>query len=110
MRHAPVEGAELHDRDESSQVQHFALHVLAVLHAAQVEQLGACNHPLALDTNSRFGLFLGTETPIMTPNGMNFSYFFFLSTGIGSSATHLTCSTAMKVNGSKANTDLSALL
>lgn len=40
--HAPVERPELHDRNEARQVQDLPLHVLAILHATQVEQLGAC--------------------------------------------------------------------
>ena len=38
----PAEGPKLHHRDEACQVQHLALHVAPVLHAAQVEQLSAC--------------------------------------------------------------------
>ena len=39
---APAKGPELHHRDEARQVQHLALHVAPIFHAAQVEQLSAC--------------------------------------------------------------------
>ena len=42
VRHAPTEGPELHDRNEACQVEHFSLHVLAILHPTEVKQLGAC--------------------------------------------------------------------
>lgn len=52
MCHTPAEWAELHDRDEAGKVEHLALHVLAVLHAAQVEQLCACRHNKALSVSN----------------------------------------------------------
>jgi len=42
VRLAPGQRPELLHRDEARQVEHLALQVLAVAHAAQVEQLGAC--------------------------------------------------------------------
>lgn len=42
VRHAPAEGPELHDRNETCQIEHFPLHVLAILHPAEVEQLCTC--------------------------------------------------------------------
>lgn len=46
MGEAPGERPELHDRDEACQVEHLPLQVLAVADAAQIEQLGACTHPI----------------------------------------------------------------
>ena len=42
MCRPPAEGPELHDRDKPGQVQHLSLHVLAIAHATEVEQLCAC--------------------------------------------------------------------
>ena len=42
MGSAPGQGAQLHDADEAGQVEHLPLEVVAVAHAAQVEQLGPC--------------------------------------------------------------------
>ena len=47
---APGERPELHDRDEARKVVDLALQVLAVPHAAQVEQLCACAQPIPLFT------------------------------------------------------------
>lgn len=45
MVHAPIEGVKLHDGDEPGQVQHLTVHVLAIAHAVQVEELGSCRPP-----------------------------------------------------------------
>ena len=37
---APGQRPELHDANEAGQVEHLALEILAVLHTAEVEQLG----------------------------------------------------------------------
>ena len=42
MGGAPGQGPQLHDADEARQVEHLPLQVVAVAHAAQVEQLGSC--------------------------------------------------------------------
>lgn len=39
---APAQRPELHDTDETAQIEHLPLQILAMPHAAEIEQLGAC--------------------------------------------------------------------
>ena len=94
VRNAPGQRPEIHDRDETRQVEHLALQVLAVAQAAQVEQLRAWQeeHKQNLHLERQQHMSLVPDTCMPTPDSMQAALLSLHCTVTGLPPTlHLFC-------------------